>query len=196
MPFGLENLQTKNWVRLLSLLFQFDTYQFSSRAGIFSTHHGIGKLSCHTPHYTNKMEARLPIDKLERARQAAAKAATTGSISLVDIQSLAGFLSFYSPVVRLGWVFMRRIWSFMASYPTSKFVKRRIPSGVLNDLRWWKQLLPDFNGVLFLKRIPETQLASTLMRLILDSGDSDGERKLYLGSLQPKLIRSSHYVNI
>jgi Reverse transcriptase (RNA-dependent DNA polymerase) len=99
---------------------------------------------------TNKMEARLPIDKLERARQAAAKAITADSISLIDIQSLAGFLSFCSPVVRLGWVFMRRIWTFIASYPnSSKFVKRRIPSGVLDDLGWWKQLLPDFNGVLF-----------------------------------------------
>ncbi|KAN0069316.1 hypothetical protein V8E54_012331 [Elaphomyces granulatus] len=46
--------------------------------------------------YTNKIEARLPIDKLEHARQAAAKAVTTGSISLVGIQSLAGFLSFRS----------------------------------------------------------------------------------------------------
>jgi len=99
---------------------------------------------------TNKMEARLPIDKLERARQAAAKAVTSGSISLADMQSLAGFLSFCSPVVRLGWIFMRRIWTFIASYPgSSKFAKRRIPSGVLEDLGWWKQLLPDFNGVLF-----------------------------------------------
>jgi Reverse transcriptase (RNA-dependent DNA polymerase)/RNase H-like domain found in reverse transcriptase len=99
---------------------------------------------------TAKMEARLPLDKLERARQAAAKATTAGSISLVDIQSLAGFLSFCSPVVRLGWVFMRRIWTFIASYPTSsKFAKRRIPSGVMDDLEWWKQLLPNFNGVLF-----------------------------------------------
>jgi hypothetical protein len=159
---------------------------------------------------TTRMEARLPLDKLERARQAAAKAITAGSISLVDIQFLAEFLSFCSPVVRLGWVFMRRIWTFIASYPTaSKFAKRRIPSGVMDDFRWWKQLLPNFNGVLLF----DTDTRESISFYTVDASNiglggsstlthtTYGGRMLFPGSrsFHPSFripICSSHYVNI
>jgi hypothetical protein len=58
----------------------------------------------------------------ERARplEAAAKAITTGSISLIDIQSLAGFLPFCSPVVQLGW-------GFYASYLDPTLISSKSP---------------------------------------------------------------------
>jgi hypothetical protein len=46
---------------------------------------------------------------------------------------------------------MRRLWSFIASYPPAipQAHRRRIPVEVAEDLRWWSLLLPKFNGVLF-----------------------------------------------
>jgi len=100
---------------------------------------------------THKFEASLSQEKLTRALNATAEALRHESVCLYNIQSLAGYLSFCSLVVRLGWVFMRRIWSFIATFPpgASKHLRRRMPASVREDILWWHTLLPQFNGVLF-----------------------------------------------
>lgn len=100
---------------------------------------------------TNTFEARLPIDKLSRAIASTHSALTQHSLSLHDAQSLSGFLSFCSQAVRLGRVFMRRLWDFVASYPPhcSQSTRRKLPAGVVEDLNWWNSLLPNFNGILY-----------------------------------------------
>lgn len=100
---------------------------------------------------TTKFEARLPQDKLRRAIALTQEAMQGRSMSLATAQKLAGYLSFCALVVRLGWVFMRHIWTFLASFPhrASKHTRRRVPLDVQHDLQWWYNLLPTFNGTLF-----------------------------------------------
>lgn len=47
---------------------------------------------------------------------------------------------------------MRRLWDFINQYPRSatKTTRRRIPAWVREDLDWWNELLPNYNGVLFI----------------------------------------------
>ena len=46
---------------------------------------------------------------------------------------------------------MRRLWDFIAEYPSSstQFTRRRLSPDVLEDLTWWNELLSRYNGVLF-----------------------------------------------
>lgn len=46
---------------------------------------------------------------------------------------------------------MRCLWDFIAEYPStsSQFVRRRLSSEVREDLTWWSEFLPTYNGVLF-----------------------------------------------
>lgn len=100
---------------------------------------------------TENFIARLPSEKLEKVRKATSAALASASISLLDIRSLIGYLSFCAKAVRLGRVFMRKLWDFLKAYPShlSRTAKRRIPTEIREDLQWWNRLLPDFNGVLF-----------------------------------------------
>ncbi len=95
--------------------------------------------------------ARLPPEKLEKAIKATAKVLAEQSVSFRDIQSLVSFLSFCSQAVQLGRVFMRRLWDFVNRYPraATKVMCRKIPPWMREDLKWWNDLLPTYNGVLF-----------------------------------------------
>ncbi len=46
---------------------------------------------------------------------------------------------------------MIRLWDFVNQYPraATKFTFRRIPPWVREDLEWWNDLVPTYNGVLF-----------------------------------------------
>lgn len=86
---------------------------------------------------TARFIARLPRDKLERAIQKTGKVLADDSVSLLDIQSLVGFLFFCSQAVRLERVFMRRLWDFVNHIPrNSRTTWRRIPAWVREDLEW------------------------------------------------------------
>lgn len=100
---------------------------------------------------TNLFIVRVPADKLARASEATSKALSQPSVTLKEIQSLTGFLSFCAQAVRLGWVFMRHLWDFVASYPrlSSQFTQKRLTAEIREDLIWWNELLPTHNGVLF-----------------------------------------------
>lgn len=100
---------------------------------------------------TVNLIARLPQEKLQKVRDATSAALASKSISLLDIRSLIGYLSFCAKAVRLGRVFMRKLWDFLKAYPShlSRTAKRRIPTEIREDLLWWNRLLPEFNGVLF-----------------------------------------------
>lgn len=92
---------------------------------------------------------RVPKDKLKRAIASTGKALKQGHLTKKEAQSLAGFLSFCSQAVQLGWVHMRSIWTFVASFPRfswSSFKVKRLTAEVKGDLMWWNTLLPTFNG--------------------------------------------------
>lgn len=53
-----------------------------------------------------------------KPKNATGTAPTKESLPLHEAQSRTGFLSFCARVVRLGRLFMRRLWDFVASYPS------------------------------------------------------------------------------
>ena len=69
---------------------------------------------------TSSFTSRLPWDKLEKAILASSKVLSQKTVSYIDIQSLVRFLSFCSQAVRLGRVFMRRLWDFINHYPVTR----------------------------------------------------------------------------
>ena len=100
---------------------------------------------------TNLFVTQIPTNKLEKARDATGEALSKQALTLHKAQSLIGFLSFCTQVLQLGWVFMRKLWDFVASYPmsSSRFAKHRILLKIRLDLEWWNQLLSVHNGPQF-----------------------------------------------
>ncbi|KAN0068303.1 hypothetical protein V8E54_013499 [Elaphomyces granulatus] len=93
----------------------------------------------------------IPKDKVDRVISLTADALASDSMTIHEAQQLAGLLSFCATAVQLGFVFCRRIWSFVASFKSEwkKDFKRRIPAPVREDVQWWHDLFPVFNGVRF-----------------------------------------------
>ena len=93
----------------------------------------------------------IPQDKVDRVISLTADALVSNSMTIHEAQQLAGLLSFCASAVQLGFVFCRRIWSFVASFRSewNKEFKRRIPAPVREDVQWWHDLFPAFNGVRF-----------------------------------------------
>ena len=85
---------------------------------------------------TNPFTARLPAEKLEKARKATEKLLKDKLVSFYEMQSLVGFLSFCSQAVRLGRVFMRRLWDFVNLFPhtATKQTRKRLPAWVREDI--------------------------------------------------------------
>lgn len=61
------------------------------------------------------IEARLPADKLEKAKLWFIRMLSHDVIEYDDLQSLVGFLSFATKVVRPGHVFLHRIFNALAN---------------------------------------------------------------------------------
>jgi reverse transcriptase-like protein len=100
---------------------------------------------------TGAFTLRIPVDKLSKAHAITSQVLMSGSMSLHEVDSLAGFLGFCAPAVKLGRVFLRTLWSFSATFPSgrSKFIRKRIHAELRHDLTWWRDLLPKWNGVCF-----------------------------------------------
>lgn len=86
---------------------------------------------------TNLMVAQIPAKKLQKTWEITEEALSKESFTLHEDQPLNGFLSFYAQLVQLGWVFMRKLWDFVASYPIKslQFLKQKISSEVQVDLQ-------------------------------------------------------------
>jgi hypothetical protein len=101
---------------------------------------------------SNTMTARLPPDKMARVLVAVTEALQKGCMTQLEAQSLAGFLDFCAQVVLLGRSQLRPLFAFVASFPADmrRSAHRRLHVEPRADLIWWKDLLPQFNGVRFL----------------------------------------------
>ena len=100
---------------------------------------------------TSNFMVSVPQAKLEKILRSTSTAMYKKSLSLQEAQSLAGLLSFCAPAVQLGVIFCRRLWTFVATYNADWPVhyRRRIPTPVLDDIRWWHTLFPLYNGIKF-----------------------------------------------
>jgi hypothetical protein len=99
---------------------------------------------------TNTFEISIPDEKLQKIRNTITEALQKDSMTLREIQVIAGLLSWASPAVQLGWVFCKRLWRFetqFAPYHTQK--RLSIPLEVADDLRWWHESIATFNGIRF-----------------------------------------------
>jgi hypothetical protein len=101
---------------------------------------------------TTTMEARLPTEKLQKAIQVTTSTLQRSRLSLQQAQAVAGYLSWCSNVVKLGRVYLRHLWNFIAAFPSDVHpkVQYSIPREVREDLLWWNTLLPKFNGRYFI----------------------------------------------
>jgi hypothetical protein len=95
---------------------------------------------------TVKMEARLPPEKITKVYKHTREALTKGSMNRYEAESLAGLLSFCARVVRLGRTFTQSLFLFIAKHP-GYYRQAKLNRDLEADLRWWYELLPQFNGV-------------------------------------------------
>ena len=102
---------------------------------------------------TAKMEARLPAEKKDRALLLISELTKRNSCSLLDLQRLTGLLNFLSKVIPLGRTLCQQLYDLEQRFTAGggKHVLRRIPSAARKDLRWWRDLLPNHNGILIIQ---------------------------------------------
>jgi hypothetical protein len=106
---------------------------------------------------TNTFTVSVPPDKQARilhlttvvlARKKPGKGAW---ITRAELESLVGLLSFCASCVQLGWLFCRRLWNFIGFFDSTwkSDTKTRVPREVYDDIKWWNELFPSYNGVRF-----------------------------------------------
>ena len=87
---------------------------------------------------TAKMIIRLPTRKLVKAKKLFAAAVNTDALTLLELQTLTGFLNFICIVTPLGRTFVRRLYNMQIYFPARGGQhRRRISSEASKDLRWW-----------------------------------------------------------
>ena len=98
---------------------------------------------------TVKMEARLPIEKLNKYTQHVKLVLQKEKITLRDLKSVIGMLQFSTSVVNGGRPFIRRLYdlTMQASKP-HHFI--RLTKDVKSDLNIWLSFLSSFNGKSFM----------------------------------------------
>jgi hypothetical protein len=98
---------------------------------------------------TQAMEARLPSEKQAKALLLVRTYLKRKSLTLLELQSIIGFLSFAAKVVPLGRPFLRRLYNALSCYRSPH--PRRITSSMRADLRWWLAFLPQWDGITLIR---------------------------------------------
>ena len=93
------------------------------------------------------MQARLPPDKLARARNTAKSLLNRTTISHQELESAMGFLSFAAKVVVPGRAFLRRLFDALRR-PVRL---HRVTSDMKADLQWWLTFLDGWDGLKLLR---------------------------------------------
>jgi hypothetical protein len=96
-----------------------------------------------------------PPAKLPKATELQQHARKKGKVSLHELQSIIGFLSWCSQVVRLGRRFLRRLYDATSCYPQNGNQRRRLTADMKTDLRRWQRFLPVLNGIAII--LPERE---------------------------------------
>ena len=120
---------------------------------------------------TEKLEAKLPPEKLASIRAELARWLEQSSCTKRQLQSLIGLLSFAAKVVPPGRTFLRRMIDLTTSVPHTEDVIS-LSEPFKKDLMWWHQFVAQWNGksfFMFPKWIP-----STALNLFTDSSGTIG----------------------
>lgn len=117
------------------------------------------------------MQARLPIDKVEKTRLALEKMFHKKSTTLKDLQSLIGLLNFSCSVVVPGRAFLRRLIDLTCglSEPNSKI---QLSDESKADINTWLTFIKSFNGKSFF--LPPKWLSSDHVTLHTDASGCHG----------------------
>ena len=120
---------------------------------------------------TEKMEIRLPTDKLEKANNLVTQYLSSRKIRLRDLQSLIGFLHFCCLACPIGRPFLRRLIDLSIGIARPHhFVT--LNSEARADLKAWKIFLSSFNGkAMFLD---PSIIPSDAIKLYTDSSSNHG----------------------
>ena len=93
----------------------------------------------------DKMEARLPPDKLAKCQDLISGFLRHRKVTLREIQSLTGLLNFACSVVVPGRLFLRLLIDLTLGIRSPHFLIR-VTREVKEDLKVWQQFLSGFNG--------------------------------------------------
>lgn len=120
---------------------------------------------------SERMEARLPPDKVERIQLALASFNRRKSCTLRELQSLIGTLNFAYRVVPPGRPFLQRMIALTrnVSQPHHHI---KLSSGFFQDLNIWKQFIAEWNGASFFLSTSWTD--SDSLRLFTDASGTLG----------------------
>jgi hypothetical protein len=95
-------------------------------------------------------EMRIPLEKLLAITQLINNALQKRAMTLLEVQTLAGYLSWVAPAIQLGWVFCRKLWDFQGQFTAGRSQQHlTIPSLVRSDLEWWSTCIETHNGTRF-----------------------------------------------
>ena len=95
---------------------------------------------------TDQLQARLPQEKLDRAIATVSTLLQRNRVSQKALQQALGFLQHCSLVVRLGRARLQSTYAMLQSF-SSRYALRRLSHDAREDLTWWKDTLPFFNGI-------------------------------------------------
>ena len=136
---------------------------------------------------SNRMEARLPDDKLTRTRQLLDSFANRGSSRLVELQSLMGTLQFACKVVVPGRTFLQRMINLTRG-ASSRFYHIRLNKEFFWDITMWKGFLAKWNGCSFF--LDSFVTSSPDLELYTDAASTIGfvNGKWFQGRWPPHLL--------
>ena len=97
------------------------------------------------------METRLPQAKLFKAQKLLTTLWPQKTTTLSELQSLIGYLCFCSKVIPIGRSFLRHLYNATTGHKSKRTTTRGQPIPVTDnmrlDLRWWRDFLPQWNGI-------------------------------------------------
>ena len=117
------------------------------------------------------LEARLPLDKLEKCVSLISEFCRRKKVTLKEIQSLVGLLNFACSVIRPGRAFLRRLIELTVGVRMLNHCIR-LNKEVKEDLHLWLSFLSNFNGKSFF--LEENWLNSSKLNLFTDASGALG----------------------
>ncbi len=122
---------------------------------------------------TMGMQARLPVDKLDKCKSLLEKYQLRRSISIEELESLTGLLNFACSVVTPGRPFLRRLYQLMWGLKRRKpYFRVKLTKGAKEDLRMWQYFLTHYNGVTMF--LPNSSIEDSTLHLFTDASGSLG----------------------
>ena len=114
------------------------------------------------------MEARLPVDKIQKIRSLLRDYSSRTKLKLVEIQSLVGLLNFACSVVVPGRCFLRRLIQITKGVRKAHY-RIRITSSAKSDMRMWLLFIEQYNCKSFF--LADKWESSEVLKLFTDASN-------------------------